>query len=66
MHSACIMLTLEQEIYIPPVPCCTREEAAQLLESLQVEYQALSPEQRSQVKSFIAGLRFPQSSICLG
>lgn len=61
----CIMLTLQPEICTAPVRCCTCEEATQLLEILRAEYQALLPEQRSQVKSLIAGLRFPQYNICL-
>lgn len=37
-----------------PIPHCTREEAAQLLESLRAVYQSLSFAERSLVKSLVA------------
>lgn len=61
-----IMLTLTQDIRPQdirplvirqaPMPACTREEAARLLETLRRDYQSLSLRARSQVKILMSAL----------
>jgi hypothetical protein len=62
-----IMLTIAEDLStrtLPQtaVPACTREEAAQLLDSLREQYQSLRPLARAQVKLLIAGLTIAQCS----
>ena len=49
-----MMPTLIENLHHDPRPCCTREQAARLLEALRVEYQSLPPELRHHVKSVIS------------
>lgn len=62
-----IMLTIAEDLStrtLPQtaVPACTREEAAQLLDSLREQYQSLRPLARAQVKLLMAGLTIAQCS----
>jgi hypothetical protein len=58
-----MMLSLIESPKHNPMPCCTREEAARLLEALRAEYQRLSPEVRGAVKAHLSRLADAQFSI---
>ena len=49
-----------EEIFRAYVPACTREEAAELLDSLWCDYQSLSLRARSQVKILISAVTTTQ------
>ena len=55
MQTQTEILRLENRTQLP-IPACTREEAAELLQSLRDEYQSLRPLARAQVKLLVAGL----------
>jgi hypothetical protein len=62
------MLTMTENLSLrtppqTPVPACTREEAARLLDSLREQYQSLRPLARAQVKLLIAGLAITRCSL---
>jgi hypothetical protein len=50
------MLTYSEHIRREPMPVCTREEAARLLEAIRLEYQALAGEDRNLVKGLMSRL----------
>ena len=55
------MLTLTENTERKPMPYCTHEKAARLLEELRALYQTLSFEERGQVKSHFTELARVQS-----
>jgi hypothetical protein len=57
-----MMMTITDTDQRHRVPCCTREEAARLLEELRAEYQRLSHQERAHVKSHFSELARMQSA----
>lgn len=51
-----------EEIFRAYLPACTREEAAELLDSLWCDYQSLSLRARSQVKILMSALTTMQAN----
>jgi hypothetical protein len=45
---------MEQQIEQQPRPCCTRQQAAAMLEELRAQYQQLSPCAQGAVKTYLS------------
>jgi hypothetical protein len=61
--SKCMMPTLIENRERGLMPCCTREQAARLMEELRAQYQMLSPEVRNTVRLTFSRLAVAQMSM---